>query len=95
MKNLKIWARKLTERTGFKRHPFKDKIEIVVCYDNVWILHDTQHLPSDPSIRIPFKLAIDTDSEERVKAMISHLGRTEAEKWLKNWLEANVLGEEK
>lgn len=87
MKTIKIYTRKILERTGYKAHPYKDKRQfIVTCGGKIYRNGHLEDL-SNPRLKIPFAQVIETRSKKALEALIKTLGRTDDEKWLKATLD--------
>lgn len=85
MKTIKIYSRKTLERTGFKKYPFKEITQYTIVYNHQEIKNHYE-LMDNPRLRIKFNKILETRSWKKLEIFISKLGRTDAEKWLKEQL---------
>ena len=94
MKNIKVYKRSVLERTGFKKWPYKEVEEISIFYDGVEYSNHLQNI-NNPRLKNPFIKVLDTRKKKDVENLISRLGRTESNLFLKEKLNYILLKEEK
>lgn len=83
MKTLTIKTRKVLERTGYKKYPFKEILQFKVTYGNVEVANAKV---DETKIKIPFAVVLKTRSKKELENYIARLGRTDGEKNLKEVL---------
>ena len=90
MKTVKVYAREILERTGYKAHPYKKQTQYIVLHNGqMW---RNQHLETldNARLRIPFVEVLNTRSIKTIEIAMKTLGKTDAEKWLKVTLKCIV-----
>ena len=91
MKTLTIYKREVLERTGFKdrRYRFKQVTQYSLYYDGcLYTNHDED--VNNPLLRIKFKKILETRSKKAVNEFVAGLGRTNADKSLKQIIESII-----
>lgn len=86
MKNIQIFKRQVLERTGLKRHPYKESIQITILYDGRTIENHLEDI-HNPRLKIKFNQVLNTRSAKELDAFAKTLSRTDADKWLKQQIE--------
>lgn len=87
MKTLIIYERTIKERTGFKKHPFKEVKQYIVSYGGKTYRNGHFEEVVNQRLKVPFIRKMKTRVKKIVQKYYSELGRSEADKWLKSLLE--------
>lgn len=92
MKTLTIYKREVLERTGFKdrRYRFKEVTQVVIHYCGEYFLNGHSADVHNPYLRVKFNKVLETRSKKAVEEYISKLGRTDADKFIKSFVE-NII----
>lgn len=83
MKKTIILTRQITERTKYKAHRFKVKQEYIIQVGGEIIAANTDQLPTNPRLKVPFKALLITQSKKTLAEFADNLGRSNDSKWLK------------
>jgi hypothetical protein len=86
MKTLTIYSREVLERTGFRKYPYKKVTQLIVECDGEVLKNYHNEDRNNPRLKVPFKKVFETRSKKEVEKYISNLHRTDADKWLKDYL---------
>lgn len=92
MKTISIYTRKILERTGFAKYPYKEVEQFTIIYDKKEIKNHLEKI-DNPRLKVKFELVFKTRSEEKLKELISKLHSTDGQKWLKEKL-LNIVEKE-
>lgn len=87
MKTVIIEKREILERTGFRKYRFKEITHYVVTYDNNEF---TNVSFNRGAIKKQFRVILKTRSKKDLEDFIEKLGRSDADKWLKEKLLTEV-----
>ena len=93
MKTIKIYERVVTERTGYKKVPFKAVRQVTITQGNKIAENHYENI-NNPKLKVKFEKTFESRSKKAVYEYINRLGRTDVEKWIKCILEQS-LEEEK
>lgn len=85
MKTLRIYKRTILERTGYKKHPYKEVEQITIIYDGKEISNHYEDI-NNPRLKVKFELGLETRKKQVVKEFYSKLGRTDGDKFVKSIL---------
>lgn len=86
MKTIKIYERVVTERTGYKKVPFKAVRQVTITQGDKIAENHYEDI-NNQKLKVKFTKTFETRSQKAVKDYISKLGRTDVEKWIKCILE--------
>ena len=86
MKTLSIYTRKITERTGYKKHPYKEVKQVIIKCDGINYSNCLEEL-DNPSLKIKFNPELKTRSLKKIKEYLKSLGRTDSDKFIKKTIE--------
>lgn len=86
MKKITIYKRKILERTGFRKYPYKEITQFTILYNGEEIKNHYEKI-DNPRLKIKFEKVLETRSKKELENFILKLGRTDTEKWLKEQLE--------
>lgn len=86
MQQLTIYTRKILKRTGYKKYPYKKVKEVIINYDGFSYSNCLEEL-DNPRLKIKFVESFKTSDLEEVKKYVNSLGRTDADKFIKNKIE--------
>lgn len=82
MKAITIWSRRVLERTGFRKYPFKEVTQYTIEQDGKLISnHDVDIY--NKRLKVNFTKDFTTRGKGILKDYINHLGRSDADKWMK------------
>lgn len=85
MKTVNIFARTITERTGYSKFPYKETMQVSIFHDGLeWKNHDESI--GNRRLRIPFKVVFSTRRKKEAEEYIKSLGRSDSEKFIKQML---------
>lgn len=93
MKKIEIWERTILERTGFKKYPFKEVTQYIICYNGEKLQNGHIEDYNDKNLKVPFKCVLSTRNKDNLFAFYRTLRRTNADEWLKmkiNFIMAGV-----
>lgn len=93
MKTTIVYKRKVLERTGFKKYPFKEVNQISVFYGDKESKNHYEDI-NNKRLRIPFEVVLKTRKKSVLENFIGRLGNSEGDKFLKEQLQA-ILGGKK
>ncbi len=85
MKKIKIYERTVTERTGFRKHPYKEVHQFVIEHDDKVYKNDYVDV-NNKKLRIPFQVTLETRNKKDLKKYVDNLGYTKADKQKKEIL---------
>ena len=91
MKTLTIYKREVLEETGSKDRHYRFRVatQFSIYYDGcLYTNHDED--VNNPLLRIKFKKILETRSKKAVNEFVSSLGRTNADKSLKQIIESII-----
>lgn len=77
MKTLTIYTRKVLERTGYRKYPYKEVEQISIFYDGKETKNHYEEI-TNPRLKIKFNKALETRSLKKIETYLSTLGRTDA-----------------
>ena len=83
MKTLRIHARTILAKTGYRAHPYRDTLQYVVTFDGREYRNGHAESVDNKRLRDPFRVVLQTRSKSVITAFAAKLGRKDAEKWLK------------
>ena len=86
MKAITIYKRKILERTGFRKYPYKEITQFTILYNGEEIKNHYEKI-DNPRLKVKFEKVLETRSKKELENFVSKLGRTDTEKWLKEQLE--------
>lgn len=86
MKKITIYKRKILERTGFRKYPYKEITQFTILYNGEEIKNHYEKI-DNPRLKVKFEKVLETRSKKELENFILKLGRTDTEKWLKEQLE--------
>ena len=86
MKKITIYKRKILERTGFRKYPYKEITQFTILYNGEEIKNHYEKI-DNPRLKVKFEKVLETRSKKEFENFILKLGRTDTEKWLKEQLE--------
>ena len=86
MKTLKIYARTILVRTGFKKYPYKEETQVIVYLGNKKLFTNCNENIDNEKLKVKFDLKLSTRSLKKVNEIISHRAYSNVEKWFKNEL---------
>ena len=86
MQELTIYTREVLKRTGYKKHPYKKVKEVIINYDGFGYSNCLEEL-DNPRLKIKFVESLKTSDLEEVKKYVNSLGRTDADKFIKDKIE--------
>lgn len=87
MKQVTIWRRDILERTGFVNHPYKEVTQFIVTYGkNLAFKNGHNEKLDNPRLKVKFQKRFETRKRKAVENLVQSLGRSEADKWLRERL---------
>ena len=86
MKTLSIYTRKVSERTGYIKHPYKEVKQVIIKYDGMSYSNCSEEL-DNPRLKIKFNQELKTRSLKKIKEYLKGLGMTDADKFIKKTIE--------
>ena len=87
MKQVTIWRRDILERTGFINHPYKEVTQYIVTYGKNLVFKNGHREKTDnPRLKVKFQKRFETRKRKAVENLVLSLGRSEADKWLRERL---------
>ncbi len=87
MKQVTIWRRDILERTGFINHPYKEVTQYIVTYGKNLVFKNGHREKTDnPKLKVKFQKRFETRKRKAVENLVQSLGRSEADKWLRERL---------
>lgn len=92
MKVLRVYRRTMFKRTSSRY--FKKDVQLSVFYDDKEYRNHYEDI-NNPRLRVKFDLILTTRKKCDVEKCITFLGKTEAEKWLKETLNSILEKENK
>ena len=90
MQQLRILSRTILKSTGYKKYPYKEQKEVIIYYGDSKYSNCSTDV-NNPKLRIKFTEELNTSDAEEVKAYMDNLRKTEADKWIKQILEYDIL----
>ena len=75
MKTITIYTRNVLERTGYRKHPYKEAMQYIVTYDGKIFKNHDQSL-DNPRLKVQFEKVLETRSKKELDKFISHLGKS-------------------
>ena len=88
MKQVTIYRRDILERTGFVNHPYKEVTQWIVTYGkNLEFKNGHSEKLDNPRLKVKFQKRFETRKRKAVENLALSLGRSEADKWLKERLQ--------
>lgn len=87
MKTVIIEKREILERTGFRKYRFKEVTHYVLTYDGTEF---TNVSFKRATIKKPLQVILKTRCKKELQLFIEKLGRSDADKWLKEKLLTEV-----
>ncbi len=92
MKQVTIWRRDILERTGFINHPYKEVTQFIVTYGkNLEFKNGHREKLDNPRLKVKFQKRFETRKKKAVENLAQSLGRSDADKWLRERLQC-LLG---
>mgnify|MGYP004459288895 CR=1 FL=1 len=92
MKTIKIYERTILERTGFKKHPFKEVTQYIICYNGEIMRNGHIADYDNENLKVPFKCVLSTRNKDNLFAFFRTLRRTNADEWLKMKINFIMVG---
>lgn len=89
MKTLSIYTRNVLERTGYRKHPYKEVKQVIIKYNGLHYSNCEEEL-DNPRLKIKFNLDLKTRSLKKVKEYLKSLGMTDADKFIKKTIEESL-----
>lgn len=86
MKTIKIYEREILERTRFREYRYKQVKQVIILYNNIYYNNDHYQELNNPRLKIPFKEVLNTRSTKKAQDYINMLGKSDADKWIKETL---------
>ena len=87
MKTLSIYTRKISERTGYKKHSYKEVKQVIIQYDGRSYSNCEEKL-DNPRLKIKFNLDLKTRSIKKIKEYLKSLGMTDSDKFIRKTIES-------
>lgn len=82
MKAIKIYTRVVLEKTGYRKHPYKEVRQVSIMFDGKEFKNHEQNI-DNPKLRVPFVEVLNTRNKRAIEDYLKKLGRSEAEKFVK------------
>ena len=89
MKTLLIYTRKVLERTGYKKHPYKEVNQVIIQYDGMNYSNCSEEL-DNPRLKIKFNLDLKTRSLKKINEYLKGLGMTDSDKFIKKTIKESL-----
>lgn len=86
MKKLLIYKREILQRTGYRKYPYKEIQQYIIIYNNKVVSNSFENDPFKKSLKIPFRVKLETRRTKVLEKYIANLGRKESEQWLRGEL---------
>lgn len=94
MKKVKIYTRTITTRTGYKKFQYQSHKQAIIKWNNEIYTSFPNYKVDVSKIRIPFELELDSGNKKVIISYCKTLGRTSADKFIKDFLK-KILNEVK
>lgn len=82
MKTLKIYSRKILERTGYRKYPYKEVEQVVICYGKENYSNCYEKI-DNPKLKIKFEIEFESRSRKEIEKYIAKLSRTSSDNFKK------------
>lgn len=82
MKTIKIYKRTILEKTGYKKHPYKEVEQVTIFFDGKAQSNHNEDI-NNPRLKVKFDLVFNTRKKADLKNYIDGLGRTKSHLWQK------------
>lgn len=78
-----IYTRKVLERTGYIKHPYKEVKQVIIKYNGMSYSNCWGVDIDNTRLKIPFKQELLTGNLKKIKEYLKALGMTDADKFIK------------
>ena len=78
-----VYTRKILERTGYIKHPYKEVKQVIIKYNGMQYSNCWGVDIDNTRLKIPFKQELISGNIKKIKEYLKSLGMTEGDKFIK------------